>query len=89
MSSDMIGFIILDFILGLILRRMVSVPLVVKISRMNRNDGSRHPASFGVPTDMVSNLELLTPIAVLYQDFEKGIPLLLPFLMLFSGVVVP
>ncbi len=32
---------------------------------------------------------LLTPIAVLYQDFEKGIPLLLPFLMLFSGVVVP
>lgn len=60
MSSDMIGFIILDFILGLILRRMVSVPLVVKISRMNRNDGSRHPASFGVPTDMVSNLELRT-----------------------------
>ena len=32
---------------------------------------------------------LLTPIAVLYQDIEKGIPMLLPFLMLFSGVVVP
>ena len=32
---------------------------------------------------------LLTPAAVLYQDIEKGIPLLLPFLMLFSGAVVP
>ncbi len=32
---------------------------------------------------------LLTPIAVLYQDIERGIPLLLPFLMLFSGAVLP
>lgn len=32
---------------------------------------------------------LLTPIAVLYQDIEKGIPLLLPFLMILSGAVVP
>ena len=32
---------------------------------------------------------LLTPIAVLYQDIEKGIPMLLPFLMILSGTVVP
>lgn len=32
---------------------------------------------------------LLTPAAVLYQDIEKGIPLLLPFLMILSGAVVP
>jgi len=32
---------------------------------------------------------ILTPAAVLYQDIEKGIPLLLPFLMIFSGAVVP
>jgi len=32
---------------------------------------------------------LLTPPAVLYQDIEKGIPVLLPFLMILSGAVVP
>ena len=32
---------------------------------------------------------LLTPLAVLYQDIEKGIPMILPFLMFFSGVLVP
>lgn len=32
---------------------------------------------------------LLTPAAMLYQDIEKGIPLVLPFLMILSGAVVP
>jgi lipopolysaccharide transport system permease protein len=32
---------------------------------------------------------LLTPAAVLYQDVEKGVPMLLPFLMILSGAVTP
>ena len=31
----------------------------------------------------------ITPPAILYQDFEKGIPLMLPFLMILSGAVIP
>ncbi len=32
---------------------------------------------------------LLTPLALLYQDVEKAVPLFLPFLMLISGAVIP
>lgn len=32
---------------------------------------------------------LLIPVSMLYQDIEKGIPLVLPFVMILSGAVIP
>lgn len=32
---------------------------------------------------------LLSPLSILYQDFEKGIPMLIPVWMMVSGAVVP
>jgi hypothetical protein len=57
MQGDVIGPVALDFILRIVRRGVVDVPLVVDVLGMHAQDMAAHPAGLGVPADMVAALE--------------------------------
>ncbi len=65
----MICLIALDFILRIVFRSMMYIPLIVEVSGVNRNNGARHPSSFGVPAYMISHLEFLNHLV--NSSFQK------------------
>jgi hypothetical protein len=58
-GGDMVGLVALDFVLGIIIRGMVDMSLVVEVFGVDRNNGARYPAGFGVPTHMIADFESL------------------------------
>ena len=55
MRGDVIGLVAFDFILRIIFRRVMRMPLVVEIGVMNLDDLAADPASFGIPADVITN----------------------------------
>ena len=59
-SSDMVGLVALDFILGIVLRRVVDMSLVIEISRVDRDHSPRHPARLGIPAYVIADFKPLS-----------------------------
>ena len=55
---DVIGLVALDFVLGIILRRVMRMALVVEVEGMNLDDRPRHPPRFGIPAHVITDFEL-------------------------------
>lgn len=55
MGRNMVGFVTFDLILGGIPRGPMAVSFVVEITHVDLDDPTVHPASFGIPTDVVSH----------------------------------
>jgi hypothetical protein len=68
MHGDVLGLATLDFILWIILTRMMSMPLVIDGFCMHFDDLATHMAGLRVPTHMIADLESFhrhePPIAV-------------------------
>lgn len=58
-SRNVIGLVALDFVLWVLFRGTVRVPLVVEIFGMNRDDDAADPAGFGIPADVITHFECL------------------------------
>jgi hypothetical protein len=43
-SCDVVGLVALDFILGILLRSVMDISFVIEVSRVDRNNGPRHPS---------------------------------------------
>jgi hypothetical protein len=54
-----VGLVALDLKLRLVFRRMVGMPLVIEITRMDRDDRSRNAPGLRIPAHMVADLEPL------------------------------
>ena len=59
-SSDMVGLVALDLILGIVLRRVMDMSLVIEVSRVDRDHSPRHPARLGIPAYVIADLEPLS-----------------------------
>jgi hypothetical protein len=57
MGCDMIGLVALDFVLRIVFRGVMHMTLVVEVSDVDRDNGARHPAGFGIPAYVITNLE--------------------------------
>jgi hypothetical protein len=64
MEGDMVGFIALDFILRLILARVVGIAFVVDVFGVHPHHSAADAASLGIPADMIANFE--------FSCHEKG-----------------
>lgn len=71
MCGDVIGTVALDRILRIVRRRVVGIALVVKVACMNRNDRSRNPARFGIPANVVTDIETLSHVDLLLPPYHK------------------
>jgi lipopolysaccharide transport system permease protein len=79
-----------ETLLNFLIRLVILVPILVIFQLMPTPSLLLFPLPLFVLITLGSMIGLLlTPAAVLYQDIEKGIPLLLPFLMILCGAVVP
>src|SRR5690348_7010664 len=54
---DVIGLVALDLVLRIVWRRVVRVPLVVEIARMNLDDRAADVSGFRIPGDVIPDLE--------------------------------
>ena len=63
---DVIGPVAFDLVLRLIGARVIHVPLVVRIARVNRNDRSGDEPRFGIPANVVTDLQ--TSFHVFHRD---------------------
>ena len=59
MHRNVIGLAALDFILRLILARVMSVPLVVKVLCMHFDDSAADMAGFRIPGHVIADFEPL------------------------------
>lgn len=57
--GDMVGLVAFDLILRIALARMMYVTLVVHIALVHPHDPTGDQSSFGIPTDMIADLEYL------------------------------
>jgi hypothetical protein len=57
MQRYVIGPVVLDFVLRVILARMMDVAFVVYVLRMHSHDAATDTASFGIPTHVIADLE--------------------------------
>lgn len=62
MHGDMIGRIALDFILRLVLTRVMRMALVIRVLRMNLDNPASNMPSLGIPSDVITDLETLSHI---------------------------
>ena len=58
----MIGLIALNFILGLVLSRVVRVTLVIRVLRMDFDNPAADMPRLGIPSDVITDLETLSHI---------------------------
>jgi hypothetical protein len=58
-QSDMIRSVAFDLVLWIVRARVVDIPFVVNIPGVHAHDATPDPASFGIPTDVVTNVEYL------------------------------
>ena len=56
---DVIRLVALDFVLGIIFRRVMGMALVVKVTGMNLDDRPRHPSRLGIPAHALTDFESL------------------------------
>jgi hypothetical protein len=56
-QSDMIGFVALDFVLWIILARVVDVASVIQVLGVNTRDAAANPASLRVPAQVITDFE--------------------------------
>ena len=56
-GCDMIGLVTLDFVLGIVRRGVMHIPLVVEVTGVDGDDRARHPAGLGVPGHMIADPE--------------------------------
>jgi hypothetical protein len=57
MSGDMIGLVAFDFVLGIVFRSVMHMPLVLEVRGVDGNDCPCHSTRFGIPAYMIANLE--------------------------------
>src|SRR5690348_17979531 len=55
--GDVVGLVALDLVLRIVLAGAVRVALVVEVAGMDPDDGAGDAARFGVPADVVADLE--------------------------------
>ena len=58
MCCDMIGLVTFDLVLGTILIRMMGIPFIIKILRMDFNDFPRDISSLRIPFYMVADFKV-------------------------------
>jgi hypothetical protein len=58
-QSDMIRFVAFDLVLWIVRARVVDIALVVNIPRVHAHDATADPAGFGIPADVITDLEYL------------------------------
>ncbi len=58
MYGNMVSFVALDLVLGIVGICVVHVSLVVKIPFVHFDDRSRDVPSFGIPGDVIADIEL-------------------------------
>jgi hypothetical protein len=63
MGRDVICLVALDFVLRIVFRGAMHMTLVVEVSAVDGNNGARHPASLGIPANMIAKLESLCHFA--------------------------
>jgi hypothetical protein len=56
-QSDVIGLVAFDFVLRIILARVMDVAFVVHVARMHPDDTATDPASFRIPTYVIADFE--------------------------------
>lgn len=59
MHSDVIRFVALDLVLWITFRAVMHMTFVINVACVLLNDNTFDLSGFGVPSDMVSNSELL------------------------------
>ena len=69
-SGDMVGLVAPDLILGIVFGGMVRMSLVVEISRVDRDDRTRHATCLGIPGHMITDVKSLRHLA----DSSSGLP---------------
>jgi hypothetical protein len=58
-QGNMIRFVALDLVLGIVRARVVGIAFVVNIPDVYAHDMTTDPAGFGIPTDVVTDFEYL------------------------------
>lgn len=78
MGRDVVRLVALDLVSRVVLRGMMRVPLVIKITRVNFHDLPGHMAGFRIPAYMIANLELLRHLTHFSVRFESHAAVLVP-----------
>ena len=65
--GDMIGLVALNFILGLVLSRVVCMALVIRVLRMDFDNPASDMPSLGIPSDVITDLETLYHILLQHE----------------------
>lgn len=55
----MIRFVAFDFVLRIVLTRVMDITLIVNVARMHPDDMATDPARFGVPGHVITDFECL------------------------------
>lgn len=71
MSCNALGFIALNFVLGVVFRGVMTVALVVEVFSVNRDDRSRDAAHLGVPTYVIAFPKSLFHAGSLTKPFVR------------------
>jgi hypothetical protein len=58
-QGDMIRFVAFDLVLRIVRARVVDIAFVVNIPGVHAHDTTTDPAGFGIPADVVTDLEYL------------------------------
>jgi hypothetical protein len=58
-QSDMIRFVAFDLVLWIVRARVVDMAFVVNIPGVHAHDAATDPAGFGIPADVITDLEYL------------------------------
>jgi hypothetical protein len=69
MHRHMLAFVTLNLILGVVLTRVMRIPLVVGVSSVHLYDRAAHMTRFGVPAHMIAHFEFLDHEISRLKDF--------------------